>query len=153
MKRVGVLPTLVTAANGYCGVLAIYKTHDGQYYYAAGLILLAMVFDLLDGMAARLARVTSPFGAQLDSLCDAISFGIAPAFLAKAAVETVWPGVYSTKVLALLTALYALCAILRLARYNAETALGEGSSERRTQQVRRFAGMPTPGAAGAPSRT
>jgi len=147
MKRVVVLPALITVANGYCGLLSIYKTFDGKYHYAAGLILLAMVFDVLDGMAARLARVTSAFGAQLDSLSDAISFGVAPAFLAKAVVEQTWPGAYSPKVLAILTALFAVGALLRLARYNVEQALGEGSDKKR-EPVRHFAGIPTPGAAG-----
>lgn len=147
MKRVVLLPTLITVANGYCGLLAVYKTYDGKFHYAAGLILLAMVFDVLDGMAARMTRVTSRFGAQLDSLSDAISFGVAPAFLAKAVVEQTWPGVYSPKLLAILTAIYALGALLRLARYNVEHASGEGT-ESSGKGVSRFDGIPTPGAAG-----
>jgi len=147
MRRVGVLPVLVTLANGFCGIIAIYKIHDEQFYFASVLILIAMVFDLLDGMVARKAGVTSRFGAQLDSLSDAISFGVAPAFLAKAVVESAWPGVYTPKLLALLTALFPLCALLRLARYNVEhgsdsQTAGEGRG------VSVFAGMPTPGAAG-----
>lgn len=147
MRRVVLLPTLITVANGYCGLLAVYKTHDGKFHYAAGLILLAMVFDVLDGMAARMTRVTSRFGAQLDSLSDAISFGVAPAFLAKAVVEQTWPGVYSPKLLAILTAIYTLGALLRLARYNVEHASGEGSDQK-GGEVHHFAGIPTPGAAG-----
>ena len=87
MKRVAVLPTLVTLANGYCGVLAIYKIHDGRYYSAAGLVLLAMLFDLLDGKVARMAGLTSRFGAYIDSLSDAISFGVAPAAIVTAIVS------------------------------------------------------------------
>ncbi|MHC4931537.1 MAG: CDP-diacylglycerol--serine O-phosphatidyltransferase [Planctomycetota bacterium] len=147
MRRVGILPSLVTLANGYCGVLAIYYTHDGRYYAASLLILLAMVFDVFDGMIARRTGVTSSFGAYLDSLSDAISFGVAPAFLVKAVVEDTWPGLYSPKLLALLTALFALGALLRLARYNVEHASGEGS-DREGREVNRFDGIPTPGAAG-----
>ena len=144
MKRVGVLPALVTLANGFCGVVAIYKIQDREFYQAAGLIFLAMVFDLLDGMVARKAGITSKFGAHLDSLSDAISFGLAPAFLTKVVVEDVWRGYYAPKVITVLTALYAVCALLRLARYNVEHGddAGEGNG------VSVFAGMPTPGAAG-----
>jgi CDP-diacylglycerol--serine O-phosphatidyltransferase len=147
MKRVGVLPTLVTAANGYCGLLAIFKTYDGMFSTAAFLILLAMVFDVLDGKVARISGSTSQFGVYLDSLSDAVSFGVAPAFLAKACVEQAWPGLYPPKLLTLLTAIFALFALLRLARYNVEHASGEGL-DREGKEVRVFAGLPTPGAAG-----
>lgn len=147
MRRVGVLPSLVTLANGYCGILAIYKTHDGRFYAASVFILLAMVFDMVDGMVARRAGVTSSFGAYLDSLSDAISFGIAPAFLAKAVVEYTWPETYNSKLLALLTAVFALGALLRLARYNVEHATGQESEATETGTPH-FDGIPTPGAAG-----
>jgi len=148
MRRVGVLPALVTIANGYCGLLAIFKTHDGRLYDASWLILLAMVFDVLDGKIARIAGSTTKFGAYLDSLCDAISFGVAPAFLAKAVAETEMPGVLSPKLLTVLTALFALGALIRLARYNLEHAsAGEGMDPEGTP-VNWFDGLPTPGAAG-----
>jgi len=147
MRRVGVLPTLITLANGYCGLLAIFKIHDGEFYTASYLILIAMIFDMLDGKVARMAGISSRFGAQLDSLCDAISFGAAPAFLAKAVVESLSPIAYPPKLLTLLTVIFALGALLRLARYNVEHAGGEGSdAEGRGVSV--FAGIPTPGAAG-----
>src|SRR5262249_42665554 len=93
VNRIPVLPTLLTLANGVCGFAAIaYASKisldadhaDGAGYYfipRAPLVFVAMVFDVLDGYAARLSRSTSEFGGQLDSLCDAISFGAAPAFL------------------------------------------------------------------------
>jgi CDP-diacylglycerol--serine O-phosphatidyltransferase len=146
MNRIGVLPALVTLANGFCGVVASDKVQDGRFYEAALLILLAMVFDLLDGMVARKAGLTSRFGAQLDSLSDAISFGVAPAFLVKVSVENQWPGVYPAKVITVLTALYAVCALLRLARYNVEHADKTGEGEGKGVSI--FAGIPTPGAAG-----
>jgi CDP-diacylglycerol--serine O-phosphatidyltransferase len=143
MKRIGVLPALVTLGNGYCGLLAVYKVSDGELFTASWLILLAMVFDVLDGKIARIAGITSQFGAYLDSLCDAISFGVAPAFLAKeAAAANVHP-----KLVTLCCSLFALCAILRLARYNVEHAASEGN-DREGGEVTSFAGLPTPGAAG-----
>jgi CDP-diacylglycerol--serine O-phosphatidyltransferase len=148
VRRVGILPTLVTAANGFCGLLAIYKTQDGKYDAAAIMILLAMVFDVLDGLVARRAGITSRFGAYLDSLSDAVSFGVAPAFLVKVVVEASPAiGIYGAKALTGLTAIFTLAALFRLARYNVEHTPSEG---RRAdgRAVATFAGMPTPGAAG-----
>ena len=153
MRRVAILPALVTLANAYCGVLSIYKTHDEKFLQAAYLILLAMAFDVLDGLVARLARAQSRFGAYLDSLSDAISFGAAPAFLAKAVVEAEFPwGAeeqwgYHPKLLTILTIPYAILAVVRLARYNVEHESGEGT-ESSGKGVSTFAGIPTPGAAG-----
>jgi CDP-diacylglycerol---serine O-phosphatidyltransferase len=101
------------------------------------LIFLAMVFDGLDGYVARLARTTSDFGAQLDSLCDVVSFGVAPAFLLvkmcpKFTVvhdQTIW----------IIAAAYAACAALRLARFNVETTDDD--------EHLHFSGLPTPAAA------
>ena len=88
-KMFAVLPTLLTLGNAACGFGAITfaakvgpsNAGGNELFIAALLIFLAMLFDLLDGSAARWARQTSDFGAQLDSLSDSISFGIAPAFL------------------------------------------------------------------------
>jgi CDP-diacylglycerol--serine O-phosphatidyltransferase len=153
VRRVGLIPTLVTLANAYCGVLAIYKTHDGKFLEAGYLILFAMLFDVLDGLVARLARAQSTFGAYLDSLSDVISFGVAPAFLAKTVVEVNLPWTpdgpwgYHPKLLTALTIPFALLAVVRLARYNVEHASSEGSDEQ-GQGITTFAGIPTPGAAG-----
>ncbi|HEX5139134.1 MAG TPA: CDP-diacylglycerol--serine O-phosphatidyltransferase [Planctomycetota bacterium] len=147
MRRVSILPTLVTAANGFCGLLAIYKTQDGKVHAAAFMIMLAMVFDVLDGLVARKAGITSRFGAYLDSLSDAVSFGVAPAFLVKVVVEGSGITLYNPKVLTGFTAIFTICALFRLARYNVEHTPSEG---RRAdgRAVATFAGMPTPGAAG-----
>lgn len=101
------------------------------------LIFLAMVFDALDGHVARLSRTTSDFGAQLDSLCDLVTFGVAPAFLlvklcprfAYLHREAVW----------IIAASFAVCAALRLARFNVET----GDEDEHLC----FNGLPSPAAA------
>ena len=88
-KMFAVLPTLLTLGNAACGFGAITFAAkvgpqipaENHLVIAALLIFLAMVFDMLDGSVARLTDQTSEFGAQLDSLCDAVSFGVAPAFL------------------------------------------------------------------------
>src|SRR6476646_1516856 len=83
------------------------------------LIFLAMIFDALDGHVARLSKVSSDFGAQLDSLCDVITFGVAPAFLlVKMCPRATF--LHPSQVW-LIAASFAACAALRLARFNAET--------------------------------
>ena len=98
MKRIVLLPNLVTLANAFCGLLALAKAVDAltapdpaSFYLrmdtACMLVFLAMVFDALDGRIARLTRSTSEFGAQLDSFSDLLTFGITPAILAKVLIE------------------------------------------------------------------
>ncbi len=94
MHKIAILPTLMTLGNAVCGFASVaYASRirldgtvpdsDNNFYFllSACLILGAMVFDALDGYVARLSKSSSEFGGQLDSLCDAISFGLAPAFL------------------------------------------------------------------------
>jgi CDP-diacylglycerol--serine O-phosphatidyltransferase len=103
------------------------------------LIFIAMVFDALDGHVARLSRTSSDFGAQLDSLCDVVSFGVAPGFLlvkmcprfAFLHREAVW----------IIAASFAACAALRLARFNVETSDEDDHLH--------FSGLPSPAAAGS----
>src|SRR5262245_23969696 len=94
VRRIAIVPTLCTLANGACGFASIVfaahvsvaanlrtETIDYAAYLSGLFILVAMVFDVLDGYLARRSKTASQFGAELDSLCDAVSFGAAPAFL------------------------------------------------------------------------
>jgi len=90
-----------------------------------------------------MAGATTRFGAYLDSLSDMISFGVAPAFL----VKEIAPAEFHSKALAFMTVLFALGAMLRLARYNDEHASSEGL-DKDAGAISRFDGLPTPGAAG-----
>ena len=81
LKYVTVLPSLITILNGICGFAAIILASRGAFAMAGYMVLLAMIADMLDGRLARMNKSTSSFGGQLDSLCDIISFGVAPAFL------------------------------------------------------------------------
>jgi CDP-diacylglycerol--serine O-phosphatidyltransferase len=150
LRTIALLPTLITLGNGVCGVAAIFKTGvglatgiHGHFTAAAWLILVAMVFDALDGFVARLTRTASNFGAALDSLCDLVTFGVAPAFLtfalARDNMETMnhlW-----VRPVEVVCGLYAICALIRLARFTVETTPDENSH-------REFAGLPSPAAAG-----
>ncbi|QQR85530.1 MAG: CDP-alcohol phosphatidyltransferase family protein [Flavobacteriales bacterium] len=81
MPRLPRLPDLLTTANLCCGVLSILLASQGQLTIACGLIFLAAVFDVFDGLAARAMGGGSSLGAQLDSLADMVSFGVAPGML------------------------------------------------------------------------
>lgn len=76
-----VVPSLFTTLNIFCGFLSILNATQGQYQTAAWFIILAAIFDSLDGMMARITRSSSQFGVELDSLADVISFGVAPSFM------------------------------------------------------------------------
>ncbi|MEM9827002.1 MAG: CDP-diacylglycerol--serine O-phosphatidyltransferase [Planctomycetota bacterium] len=141
-----VLPTLLTLGNAVCGLAAIATatssnlTHwsDGTQLLAAGLLIFGgMVFDALDGSAARMTGAESQFGAQLDSLCDSITFGAAPAVL-------VWRfadgQALPSKVVWAIGVLFALCVLIRLARFNVETEDDDPHEG--------FEGLPSPAAAG-----
>lgn len=152
MKKIAVLPTLLTLGNAVCGFAAITLASkigqadtaaDAETYFAASgwLIVAAMVFDALDGYVARLAKSTSLFGMQLDSLCDAISFGAAPAFLVLRMGPGWTPAPRIHQALAIVATLYMVCTILRLARFNIEATVDPS-------QGKRFRGLPSPGAAG-----
>ncbi|MEO6593500.1 MAG: CDP-alcohol phosphatidyltransferase family protein [Planctomycetota bacterium] len=161
LKAVPVLPSLITLGNLFLGFLAIAKVADALrsaqpgtpftavvafFEVAVVLVFVAMVFDALDGRVARMTGQTTPFGAQLDSMADMVTFGVAPAFLGKVLVD--WHAQADTngllpvhpKMFYAAAAVYVLCAALRLARFNVETGVGE-------EDHRVFKGLPSPAAA------
>lgn len=113
LKHLSILPSVFTSLNLFCGYLSIVFTSRQEFLSAGWLIVLAVVFDILDGRIARLTSVDSRFGAELDSLSDMISFGVAPAFL----VLTRYYSDYRFIGL-IATAIFVLCGALRLARFN-----------------------------------
>jgi len=129
------VPSFFTLVNLLCGFLALTQVLEGAFEMACWLIVIAGFFDLMDGMMARLTGTDSPFGVQLDSLSDVVSFGVAPSFLVYAyALDTSGPlGM-------IVAALPALCGSVRLARYNVNKDT-EGDEEEG------FEGLPIPGQA------
>ena len=90
-KGIYILPNLFTSGNLFCGFWSIISVFQEKYFFAAVAILLACLFDMLDGKVARLSGATSKFGVQYDSLADLISFGVAPALLAFSwALQSLW---------------------------------------------------------------
>lgn len=129
LPRVAV-PSFFTLMNLFCGFIAITQIHDDQFDIACYMIVLAGFFDLLDGMMARLTKGQSLFGVELDSLSDAVSFGVAPAYLVYAFGLKEF-GVFGL----IVSALPALCSAVRLARFNVAF-----NGEHRED----FEGLPTP---------
>jgi CDP-diacylglycerol--serine O-phosphatidyltransferase len=110
-----VIPSLFTSMNLFSGFFAMVKGTDGDYAAAAWLIVLAGIFDALDGVMARLTNSSSEFGVELDSLADVVSFGAAPSFILYTAFFHQW-----NTVGVMLASLPAICGALRLARFNVQ---------------------------------
>ncbi len=148
--RIYLLPNLLTAGNLFCGFLALTRIVEAQVAsdafnsairHAIFFIILACVFDLLDGRVARFGGQESPFGREFDSLADIISFGAAPAFLVHRVVlrdvfvnhpEFGW----------FIASVYLLCGAFRLARFNCLSSLPDPGGGKE------FLGFPIPAAAG-----
>jgi len=129
-----VLPNLMTTGNLFCGFFAIVQALKANFLFAAYAIVAAAIFDQLDGRLARLTRSTSKFGAEYDSLCDLVSFGVAPGImLFQWALNPFgrlgWVACF----------LYVTCGALRLARFNVQANVVEKNY---------FQGLPIPMAAG-----
>jgi CDP-diacylglycerol--serine O-phosphatidyltransferase len=173
---ISLLPAGATLGNLVCGFFALYccllathpefaervfqvrprvffeRLHDFfPTYIAAGcyLLLLAMIFDTLDGRLARITRRTSEFGAQLDSLADTVSFGVAPALLfvtlllraaPEASEQALEVSTLERRIGILCSVLYVSCAVIRLARFNVEHG-------KKDKAHRAFSGLPSPAAA------
>jgi CDP-diacylglycerol--serine O-phosphatidyltransferase len=132
-RGIYMLPALFTTGNLFFGFYALIEAINGHFFEAGIGIILAGVFDGLDGRVARLTRTTSQFGVEYDSLADMLSFGLAPAILLYT-----WALQPFGKWGWLAAFLYAACAALRLARFNVQSE---------TDELRWFAGIPSPGAA------
>jgi CDP-diacylglycerol---serine O-phosphatidyltransferase len=126
-----VVPSLFTIANLFFGIWSMTLAAQGDFYRAGWWLVIAGVLDLLDGLSARVSRTGTAFGAQLDSLVDIVSFGVAPGvlmyFLVLSAMGPfAWMFAFG----------YVMCVALRLARFNTQ----------RDENHRTFTGLPSPSA-------
>lgn len=134
MKRIYILPNLVTSANMACGFVSVISVADGNFVFAAQLIWAGIIFDMMDGRIARLAKATSSFGVEYDSLSDLITFGMAPAVLyyfwslGESGISS-WP----------VSFVILISVALRLARFNVSTQIVPKGF---------FQGLPSPVGAG-----
>jgi len=145
--RIYLLPTMMTAGNilaGFVAILQIFQGRMGEgtehYHWAILAILAACLFDVLDGRLARLGGQESPFGRELDSLADIVSFGIAPALLVH---DIVLSSIEKPAGLgSMIAAAYLVCGAIRLAKFNCLAIMDEHCSSKS------FRGCPIPAAAG-----
>ena len=160
------LPSFFTMANIFCGYLALTEVFEagqlishnlaaaaGHFDIAAKAIGFAVLFDGLDGRVARLMGVSSSFGKELDSIADAITFGIAPAFLALTwGVQAVLPSLeyplfaHLAATGWLVSFLFVICTVARLARFNIQT--GPSATHPLHPDHKYFVGLPAPASAG-----
>jgi CDP-diacylglycerol--serine O-phosphatidyltransferase len=134
MKKIYLVPNFITTANLFSGFYSVVASTHRDFAVASWAIVAAGIFDMLDGRIARLAKATSQFGVEYDSLSDLLSFGVAPAILLyQWALEPYdrlgWLGAF----------LFLTCGAFRLARFNVNT---------QNQPKNYFQGLPIPLAAG-----
>lgn len=131
-KGIYILPNTLTLGGMFCGFYAILSSFKGHFTISAWAILIAVIFDGLDGWVARLTNSTTKFGIQLDSLSDLVAFGVAPAVLIyswglQPYGRLGWGAAF----------LFVICGALRLARYNVQMGTSESKA---------FVGLPIPAA-------
>ena len=122
------VPNLLTLCNLLCGCVGIWLLFAGHPGAAGVLVFVAALFDVFDGMVARMLGVSGPLGVQLDSLADVVSFGVLPSFMAFTMMRS-----QALDVWAFAAFLMTLCSAYRLAKFNIDPA-----------QKKHFSGMPTP---------
>lgn len=132
-KGIYILPNLLTLTSMFFGFFSVVASLNSDFQRAAGTIMIASVFDVLDGWVARMTHTSTRFGIEMDSLADVISFGVAPGVL----VYT-WSLASFGKIGWLGAFFLVACAALRLARFNVQM----GSEEKK-----HFTGLPTPASA------
>ncbi len=133
-RSIYLLPNMCTAMNLFCGFYAIIASVNGKFIASAIAILIAAVFDNLDGKIARATNATSQFGVEFDSLADLVSFGVAPGLMIY-----LWALDSLHRIGWLASFLFVVCGALRLARFNTQVGTTSGDF---------FLGLPIPAGAG-----
>ncbi len=126
------IPNALTCANLFCGCVGIVEVFHNNMLLSCALIGLAAVFDFFDGFAARMLKVSSPIGKELDSLADMVTFGLLPAVIVYQLLVRSVPGIEHLWI-PNLAFLIAICSALRLAKFNIDP-----------RQSDSFIGVPTP---------
>ena len=126
-----IIPSVFTSGHLLCGMFSLTLAFDGRFVPASWMVLLALIFDSVDGRLARALDVNSQFGMHFDSLSDVIGFGVAPAIIMYGSALNRL-GVTG----AIVAAFFALCVVLRVARFNVTPSSGS----------RPYQGLPCPAA-------
>src|SRR5579871_5742923 len=154
MRRIYLIPNMITAFALACGLFVIFKINmveSGTEIYhvlnhAVLLLLVAAFADLLDGAVARAMRAESDFGFNFDSLADVVSFGVAPSVLLLKALS-LQPGTGLSFYAMLGCMLYSICGVLRLVRYNVKATEIKTHQDVLAKDKKHFTGLPIPAAA------
>lgn len=156
MKRIYLLPNVITAFGLSCGLFAIFKMNMTAFGQAnqelltaiSGILLLAALADLLDGTVARVMKAESEFGTIFDSLSDAITFGVAPSVIVLKSLS-VDPGSKMSFLITVAAMIYSVCGILRLARFGVQAQKSKEDKSFAESFTKNFTGLPIPAAAAA----
>ena len=154
MRKVYLIPNIITAFGLACGLFVIFKVNmiepgSGTFQVlnvSALLLLVAAFADWIDGAVARAIRAESEFGFMFDSLADAISFGVAPSVLLLKSLS-LEPGTGLSFFAILGVLLYSICGVLRLVRFNVKVNEIKGDAQAMAAQKKHFTGLPIPAAA------
>lgn len=141
-----IIPSLITSVSLGCGLSSFHFAVRGEWERTLLCLALSALLDTLDGRTARLLRVTSGFGAILDSISDFLCFGVAPAFILHQWLSVGKPPTRMDVLILAALMGFALCAALRLARFT--SAVPAAAPGEPIASGKFFAGMPTPAAAG-----
>lgn len=156
LKKISLLPNVITAFGLSCGLFVIFKmnmTGIGEVTpqilnAVTGILLLAAFADLLDGAIARAMKAESYFGGLFDSLADAISFGVAPSVIILKSLS-VLPGTKLSFLVTTAAIVFSLCGVLRLVRFNVHALEAKSNNDIAKAQKKHFTGLPIPAAAAA----
>lgn len=156
MRRIALLPNIVTAFGLSCGLFVIFKistlgsvgVRSEALWHVTALLLLAAFADLLDGAIARAMKAESDFGGTFDILADAISFGVAPAVIILKTLSLT-PGTAESMWATVSAIVFSLCGVLRLVRFNVHALRAKDDSALLLQHHKHFTGLPIPAAAAA----
>lgn len=155
-KRLPVLPNIITAFGLTCGLFVIFKMnmtpvgevtmHDLNV--VIGLLLLASLADMIDGMVARVLKAESTFGGLFDSIADAVTFGVAPSVIVLKSLS-ITPGTPFSFLMSTGAMIYTVSGLLRLVRFNVMSLEAKDSPDIEESAKKHFTGLPIPSAAGA----
>lgn len=156
MKRVQILPNIITAFGLSCGLFVIFKMNmieTGTVSYqtllvTTGILLLACLADLLDGAVARAMKAESDFGGVFDCLADAITFGVGPSVIVLKSLS-VAPKTELSFFVTTAAMIYSVCGVLRLVRFSVLSKKADKDPDLLLAHNKNFTGLPIPAAAGA----
>tara|TARA_B100000497_G_C7660842_1_gene398047 strand:+ start:894 stop:1592 length:699 start_codon:yes stop_codon:yes gene_type:complete len=128
------IPNLITLGNLFCGLVAIVSSLNNNLYFAGTFIFFGAILDFFDGLSARLLKVSSETGKQLDSMADMVTFGVAPGMIMFQMIKL--SNIDENAYIAYIGFIITIFSAIRLAKFNIDT-----------KQTSSFIGLPTPAAA------